>query len=264
MNVSSALRAGRRGLITICLLTITTSVFAGHRDDNGYGQLSFRVPVNLYGAGELNIKRWLEKYGRIDTDHYYLTGVVVHSANHHYGYGGHALLRVGSNYAPRVDLRPGNNYITAPRYDDGKWRLYVREGAQVHAVTLLVQPRYGYQPGYGRQYNPGYHPGYNPGHRPGYNPGYTPGHGPGYNPGHHPGYSPGYRGGSHRDHDRSDHRRHDRHWNDSHGSNWNRGDHDGMRDQGRDDHNGQWSRRQDSDGHHRRDRRNHYDRENHH
>ena len=142
-----------RWTIALILLCGAGTALAGGYYDGGHyggGQQSFRVDVNMYGNGELNIKRWLEKYAGIDPDHYYLTGVIVHSARGHHGYGGHALLRVGSNYAPRTELRPGHNFIPAPRYDDGKWRLYVREGAQVHAVTLQVQPRvrYSHAPGY--------------------------------------------------------------------------------------------------------------------
>lgn len=140
-------------LLALILLACAGNSFAGGY--HGGGQQAYRVDVNMYGNGELNIKRWLEKYAGIDTDHYYLTGIVIHTAPNHYGYGGHALLRVGSNYAPRIDLRPGHNYIPAPAYDDGKWRLYVREGAQVHAVTLHVQPRerYAYGPGYDYGYD---------------------------------------------------------------------------------------------------------------
>jgi hypothetical protein len=136
-------------LLALMLLTFAGNGFAGGY--HGGGQQSYRVDVNLYGNGELNIKRWLEKYAGIDTDHYYLTGIVVHASPNHHGHGGHALLRVGSNYAPRIDLRPGHNYIRAPAYDDGKWRLYVREGAQVDAVTLHVQPRERYA--YGAAYD---------------------------------------------------------------------------------------------------------------
>lgn len=143
-------------LFALAFLAASGTVWAG-----GYyngGQQSYRVDVNMYGNGELNIKRWLEKYAGLDADHYYLTGVTVHASPAHRGYGGHALLRVGSNYAPRIDLRPGHNFIPAPRYDDGKWRLYVREGAQVHAVTLHVQPRerYAYDRGAGYGYDNGY------------------------------------------------------------------------------------------------------------
>jgi hypothetical protein len=146
-----------RNQLMLALVLMAAAGHAAAGDDYRGGQQSYRVDVNLYGNGELNIKRWLEKYAGLDADHYYLTGIVVHAASNHHGYGGHALLRVGSNYAPRTELRPGDNYIPAPRFDDGKWRLYVREGAQVHAVTLHVQPRerYAYGPGYdyGRHYD---------------------------------------------------------------------------------------------------------------
>lgn len=146
-------RSSNRLLVALLLLAAAGNAAAGGY--YGGGQQSFQVDVNIYGNGELNIKRWLEKYAGIDPDHYYLTGIVVHASPNHHGYGGHALLRVGSNYAPRTELRPGHNYIRAPHYDDGKWRLYVREGAQVHAVTLHVQPRerYAYDPGYNRGYD---------------------------------------------------------------------------------------------------------------
>ena len=143
-----------RALLAAGLLLLTAFASAGQYGGPGaYGSQSYRVDVRMYGQGELNIKRWLKKYAGIDTDHYYLTGVLVHTDDHHSGYrdgyersygggyGGHALLRVGSNYSPRIELRPGTTHIRAPRYDDGKWRLYVREGAQVSAVTLMVEPR---------------------------------------------------------------------------------------------------------------------------
>jgi len=142
MASSAVWSASRRIVLALGMISIAASASArdyrGHAPD---GPQSVRVDVQMYGQGELNIKRWLEKYAGIDTDHYYLTGVVVHASGHHRGYGGHALLRVGSNYSPRIELRPGANHIRAPRFDDGKWRLYVREGAQVHAVTLLFEPR---------------------------------------------------------------------------------------------------------------------------
>jgi|GEM_PF-2707289 len=150
VNVSHRVIRTRSHLfMALIFMAIASHAVAG--DYYRGGQQSYRVDVNMYGNGELNIKRWLEKYAGLDTDHYYLTGIVVHTSPSHYGYGGHALLRVGSNYAPRTELRPGHNFIPAPRYDDGKWRLYVREGAQVHAVTLHVQPRerYTYDRGYG-------------------------------------------------------------------------------------------------------------------
>lgn len=162
--------AGRRLLLAAGMIILAASAAArDHRGPPPYGPTSVRVDVQMYGQGELNIKRWLEKYGGIDTDHYYLTGVVVHANGHHRGYGGHALLRVGSNYSPRIELRPGSNHIRAPRYDDGKWRLYVREGAQVHAVTLLIEPRqrYAYDRGYdlGHYRNDDYGRRWDDGHR---------------------------------------------------------------------------------------------------
>lgn len=158
MTSLSAWSTGGRILFTVGMIALAASAFArDHRGHPPYGPQSVRVAVQMYGQGELNIKRWLEKYADIDTDQYYLTGVVVHANRQHRGYGGHALLRVGSNYSPRIELRPGSNHIQAPRYDDGKWRLYVREGAQVHAVTLLIEPRqrYAYDQRYDRGYDHG-------------------------------------------------------------------------------------------------------------
>lgn len=155
MTSSSAWCRGARILLAIGVVSMAASVSArDHRGHSPHGPQSVRVDVQMYGQGELNIKRWLEKYAGVDTDHYYLTGIVVHADGHHRGYGGHALLRVGSNYSPRIELRPGSNHIRAPRYDDGKWRLYVREGAQVHAVTLLIEPRQRYA--YDRRYDGGH------------------------------------------------------------------------------------------------------------
>ncbi len=152
MTSSPRRSTGVRILLAAGLFCLAASASAGDRRD--HGRQSVRVDVQMYGQGELNIKRWLEKYARIDTDHYYLTGVVVHANGRHRGPGGHALLRIGSNYSPRIGLRPGSNHIQAPRYDDGKWRLYVREGAYVHAVTLLIEPRWRHGPG--RNYDRGY------------------------------------------------------------------------------------------------------------
>ena len=152
MTPSSVWSRGGRILLAVGLIWLAASASArDHRGQSPHGPQSVHVDVQMYGQGELNIKRWLEKYGGIDTDHYTLTGVVVHANGHHRGYGGHALLRIGSIYSPRIELRPGSNHIRAPRYDDGKWRLYVREGAQVHAVTLLIEPRQRYA--YDRRYD---------------------------------------------------------------------------------------------------------------
>lgn len=155
MTSLSIWSTGGRILLAVGMISFASTESArDHRGQVPSGPQSVRVDVQMFGQGELNIKRWLEKYAGIDTNQYYLTGVVVHADGHHRGYGGHALVRVGSNYSSRIELRPGANHIQAPPYDDGKWRLYVREGAQVHAVTLLIEPRQRYS--FNRPYDDGY------------------------------------------------------------------------------------------------------------
>ncbi|MCP5181561.1 MAG: hypothetical protein H6993_03930 [Pseudomonadales bacterium] len=148
------MRKLQAGLLSVfVLLGVIPAVNANAHDNRD----SVYVDLPVYGSGDFNIGRWLDRHTRFDPDYYQLTGVIVHTASDRRGQGhrnshrrqarydggnGTAVLRIGDHVTSRVALNRGDVFIQAPPYDRGKWRLFLQDGARVRGVTLLVAPRF--------------------------------------------------------------------------------------------------------------------------